>query len=237
MKHVITDNRIDKKCEKGLWERGFELIKLPPFSILQEPVAAHPDMLLFVGKGKLLCHADYFAIAKKEISLIAEIIGAELVLTRDTVGAKYPYDVIFNAAATGDRLICRRDAVSPSVAELYSENMIIDVKQGYAKCSTSVVGDNAIITADPSISRAASERGIDVLSVSPLGVRLEGYDRGFIGGASGADEENVYFCGSVDLHPDGERIKDFCNKHGKTAVSLSDEPMYDYGTLIFCDDK
>jgi hypothetical protein len=96
-----------------------------------------------------------------------------------------------------------------------------------------VVGDNAIITADPSIAKAVKEKGIDVLSVSPLGVRLDGYDYGFIGGASGTDEENVYFCGNIDLHPDSERIKAFCRKHGKNAVSLSDEPLYDYGTLIF----
>ena len=61
---------------------------------------------------------------------------------------------------------------------------------------------------------AAEKKGIDVLAVSPAGVRLDGYNCGFIGGATGADKENVYFCGNVDLHPDGERIKAFCEKHG-----------------------
>ena len=233
MRYVITDNRIDKKCERGLLERGFELIKMPAFSALQEPVAAHPDMLLFIGKGKIVCHKDYFTIAKNELSHIAEITGAGLVLTKDTLRAEYPYDVAFNAAAVGDMLICRRDAVSPTVAELYTEDNIINVKQGYAKCSTLVVSNGAIVTADPSIARAASEKGIDVLSVSPAGVSLEGYGCGFIGGASGTDEEKVCFCGNVDLHPDGERIKEFCRKHGKSAVSLSDGPLYDYGTLMF----
>ena len=233
MKHVITDNRIDKKCEIGLRERGFEPIKLPPFSALQKPVSGHPDMLLFLGGGRLVCHSDYFAVAKKEISFITDITGAELILTRDAVDSEYPRDVIFNAAAVGKWLVCRRDVISPAVAELYSKNMIINVKQGYAKCSVCVVNDNAIITADPSIAKAAGEKGMDVLSVSPSGVRLDGYDCGFIGGASGADNDNVYFCGNIDLHPDGEIIKDFCRKHGKSAVSLSDEPLYDYGTLIF----
>ena len=233
MKFVITDNRIDKECERGLLERGFELIKLPPFPILQAPVAAHPDMLLFLGKGKLLCHADYFEIAKKELSIIADITDGELIRTSDNVGSEYPHDVMFNAASVGEYLICRRDAVSSKLAELYSDDMIINVRQGYAKCSTATVSEGAIITADASIARAAGEKGIDVLSVSPSGVRLDGYDCGFIGGASGADGENVYFCGNIELHPDGERIKDFCRKHGKNAVSLSDEPLYDYGTLMF----
>ena len=189
-------------------------------------------MLLFFGKGRLVCHESYHPIAEKEIALIVKITGAELVLTQDDICAEYPHDVAFNAAPVGDRLICRRDAVSPTVAGLYNENDIINVKQGYAKCSVCVVNDNAIITADRSVATAAEKRGIDVLVVSPAGVRLDGYDCGFIGGASGADGENVYFCGSIDLHPDGERIKEFCKNHGKTAVSLSDEPMYDYGTLM-----
>ena len=236
MKYVITDCRIDKKCELGLRERGFEPIKLPLFSALQAPVSAHPDMLLFLGKGRLFCHGDYCSIAENELALIAKITGAELVRTRDAMGKEYPSDVIFNAAAVGDCLICRRDAVSPSIVGLYNDDEIINVKQGYAKCSVCVVNGNAIITADPSIVRAAEKKGIDVLSVSPNGVRLDGYDCGFIGGASGADDENVYFCGNIDLHPDGEIIKDFCRKHGKSAVSLSDEPLYDYGTLIFCNE-
>ena len=193
-------------------------------------------MLLFLGRGRLVCHESYCSIAEKEIALIIKITGAELVPTRDDICAEYPRDVAFNAALVGDRLICRRDAVSPPVAGLYNENDIVNVRQGYAKCSVCVVNDNAIITADPSIAREAEKKGIDVLSVSPNGVRLDGYDCGFIGGASGADDENVYFCGSVDLHPDGEIIKDFCRKHGKSAVSLSDEPLYDYGTLIFCNE-
>lgn len=233
MRYVITDNRLDKKCEEGLRERGFELINLPPFPILQKPVSAHPDMLLFLGKGKLLCHADYFTVAYKEISLIAKITGAELVCTDDSMSDEYPKDVAFNAAAVGENLICRRDVVSPKVAELYPEDRIINVKQGYAKCSVCMVSDNSIITADRSIAKAAEKNGIEVLLISQNGVRLDGYDCGFIGGASGADRENVYFCGNIDLHPDGERMKDFCRSQGREAVSLSDEPLYDYGTLIF----
>ena len=233
MRYVITDNRIDEKCESALKSRGFELIRMPPFSFLQEPVSAHPDMLLFIGKGNLICHKDYFGIAGEQISKISRISNNEVVLSEEEIGKEYPGDVLFNAAPIGDMLICRRDAASKMITGLYGEENVINVKQGYAKCSVCVVSDNAIITADRAIAKAAEKNGIDVLLVSPNGVRLDGYDCGFIGGASGADEENVYFCGNTDLHPDGNKIKEFCKKHGKTAVSLSDEPLYDYGTLMF----
>lgn len=233
MRYVITDNRIDEKCENSLKDKGFELIKLPPFPRLQAPVSAHPDMLLFIGKRRLICHKDYFWVAKEQIGRIADISGSEILLSDETVEREYPRDVIFNAAAVGDRLICKRDAISEKISELYSEEKIINVKQGYTKCSVCIVSDNAIITADRSIAKVAEKNGIDVLLVSPGGVRLDGYDCGFIGGASGMDNETVYFCGNIDLHPDGDKIKEFCQKHGKEAVSLSDELLYDYGTLMF----
>ncbi len=233
MRYVITDNRIDKKCEIALKSRGLELVKMPPFSALQEPVSVHPDMLLFIGQGKLVCHKEYFNIAEEQIRKISNISNSEIVISEEEIGREYPRDIVFNAAPVGDMLICKRDAISEKIARLYGEEKIINVKQGYAKCSVCVVSDRAIITADRSIARGAEKKGIDTLLVSPGGVRLDGYDCGFIGGASGTDEENVYFCGNTDLHPDGDKIKEFCEKHGKNAVSLSDEPLYDYGTLMF----
>ena len=233
MRYVITDNRIDKKCENALKNKGFELIKMPLFDALQEPVSAHPDMLLFLGKGVLVCHKDYFGIAEKQIKKIADISGSKIVLSEENIDRNYPGDVLFNAAPTGDMLICKRDAISEKIPLLYGDENIINVKQGYAKCSVCVVSDNAIITADRAIARETEKNGIDTLLVSPNGVRLDGYDCGFIGGASGADGENVYFCGNTALHSDGDKIKEFCKKHGKTAVSLSDDPLYDYGTLMF----
>ena len=233
MRYVVTDNRIDKKCESGLKARGFELIKLPLFPELQAPVSAHPDMLVFMRKGKLICHKNYFGIAEGQIKRIAEASGSKILLSSESIGEKYPSDIIFNAAPVGNKLICKRGSVSKLILELYSSDEIIDVRQGYAKCSVCTVGDNAIITADRSIAKAARENKIDVLQIESSHVSLDGYDCGFIGGASGDDGENIYFCGNIELHPESERIKEFCKKQGRGVVSLSDEPLYDYGTLMF----
>ena len=129
--------------------------------------------------------------------------------------------------------------VGPQVAEkldlpqvTYAEELI-NVKQGYAQCSTVTVGENAIITQDPSIYKAATAHGIDALKISDGGVALRGYDTGFIGGASGALGSHVVFCGNLSLHADGEKISAFCQTHGKQALSLSHSPLYDYGTVFF----
>jgi hypothetical protein len=230
---VLTDERISPECEDALLKWGFETVKLPAYRGLQSPVSAHPDMLLFVGKRKLVCHEKYYTVAKNEIDRAVSVGGLELALTDEAWSDEYPRDVIFNAAPVGEMLICNEKSVSPAVLGLYGKENIINVKQGYSKCAMVTVSDSGIITADPSIVSAAQKNGIDVLKISCQGTKLDGYDTGFIGGASGDDGEHIFFTGDLDSHPDAEKIRDFCRKHGREAVSLGNSALYDYGTLIF----
>ena len=233
MKAVIVDERIDAECGSALAAKGFEIIKMPACPILQKSVSAHTDMLLFIGKGRLFCHEKYYAIAKKQIDRILSVGGLALILSDEEWGSEYPSDVLFNAAPVGDRLICNARSVSRALVELYGEENIVDTKQGYAKCSTCAVGEDSIITADPSIAKSAMRAGLDVLLLSTSETRLDGYDTGFIGGASGDDGEHIFFTGDIEAHPEFDEIRAFCQKHGREAVSLSSAPLYDYGSLMF----
>ena len=230
MKHVILDIRTPTAAITQLTSLGFEPILLPPFPALAEPVAAHPDMLIFLGR-KIYCHAAYLPLARRELELIAEAAGLELEPTDEPIGDEYPRDVLFNAFSAGESLVGRVDSISAKLKADFES--LINVRQGYAKCSTCAVSERAFITADEAIKKALLAQGFEVLKISPDGVELTGYDCGFIGGASGTDGEHVYFCGSIDRHPDGEAIKTFCASHGRPAVSLSDEPLYDVGTMFF----
>ena len=230
---VLTDCRIDKKCESALVGHGFEVIKLPSFDGLDAPVSAHPDMLLFVGKGRLICHERYYKIAKAEIDLAVKKSGLALLIIDERWEREYPCDVILTAAPIENRVICNKKHVCRAIAELYGEEGVIDTKQGYSKCASVVVGNSGVITADPSVARAVKKAGIDVLELSGSYTRLDGYDTGFIGGASGDDGEHIFFAGNIDTHPESESIKRFCLSHSREVISLSDESLYDYGTLIF----
>jgi hypothetical protein len=55
-----------------------------------------------------------------------------MILSDESIGKEYPRDVLFNATPVGDMLICRRDALSERVAELYGEEKIKDAIK-YAK--------------------------------------------------------------------------------------------------------
>lgn len=227
MKKVIADGRISEKCERTLASLGYRAIKLPPFPVLPAPVASHPDMLLFLYGDRLICHKDYYVIAKTEL----EQTGKEITLTDEPICGVYPHDILFNAALIGDRIIGNMKYVSEKIGALPLN--AINVKQGYAKCSCCTVSDDALICSDPSIEAAAARSGVDVKRVPPGHISLPGYDTGFIGGASGMTEDFVAFLGDLDRHPAASEIKTFCKKHNKEAVSLSDEELFDGGSLFF----
>lgn len=232
---AIVDCRIPAASLSRLRELDFEVIPMPRADYLDTPVSAHPDMLVFLSFGKLFCHLKYYQNHRGIIDKIAEISGLELVVSNEPTSAEYPCDVLFNCVLLGDRLLCNQHTLSKLIlAEATSRNLeIIHTNQGYTKCSVCKVSDNAIITADKSIYKACVASGIDTLLVSPNSVGLNGYNCGFIGGTSGNDGKNIYFCGDISLHPDGKKIVEFCKAYGKRAVSLSNEGLYDVGSILF----
>lgn len=234
MKYVITDHRLPERCRKTLEAYGYEAIKLPACPALSEPVSAHPDMLVFLG-SRLFCHREYYRAAKSIIDDISRITGLEVLLSDEKYGERYPDDVLFNAVELESHILCLEGHSSQHIKKYAADKGlgVVNVRQGYTKCSTCTVDRRSVITADKGIAKTARGLGYDVLEISEGHIDLDGCSYGFIGGASGSDGENVFFSGNLTLHPDGQKIIDFCKAHGKNAVSLSDSRLYDVGSLIF----
>ncbi len=235
MKIAICSSSIPQNALSELAKYTDKTVLMPPFEALDIPVSAHPDMLIFPTPeiGVILTHKEYLPKAEK----LLKFTGLKIIPIEESVGRKYPHDILLNAARIGDRIFGRLSGISQSLLDIADKLNLerIDIKQGYARCSICSVSDSAIITADPSIEKAAKGCGIDVLSVSQNGVILPGYDCGFIGGASGTDGENIFFCGDILSHPNGEMIINFCRKHGKNPISLSNDPLLDIGSIFIID--
>ena len=230
---AVVDIRIPKAAEAALATHGFSVVKLPPHPVLPRPVASHPDMLVFFAHDAIFCTRSYFEIAQKELETISARYQKPIRLVSDEVGSVYPRDILLNAAPLGDKLICHPKHTARELTALCE---VVPVKQGYAKCSTVILGSRAIITEDASIAQAAEQHGIDVLRIFPNAVHLEGYDTGFLGGAASlapyGGTDNIYFCGDLNSHPNAREIQLFCKQHGFSAVSLSNEPLTDIGPIF-----
>ena len=188
---------------------GYGCVRLPGFDALAKPVSSHPDMLFSrLSDGKLLCDAEYYRQNKH----LLDALGVQMVVSERALGKEYPRDIAFDALIFEDCIYGRLDALAPEIIE--EPKVLINVKQGYALCST-LVTDRCAVTADSGIYDALKNNGVDVLKTTSEGVRLEGYGCGFIGGASAFDpcSNTVIFFGNVTEHPDYGELRYFLSAH------------------------
>lgn len=221
---------------EALSSLGFCVQILPRHNSLPRPVSSHADMLIFEMGGCVFAERKYIEGAKSIFDTVASF-GYDVIPCDISLDNKYPDDIAFNMALCNNVLYGNTKHNASNVIEFAKANgiKINDVKQGYTKCSTVVLGNAAIITADGGIASAAERNGIAVLTTknSPDSVTLSGYSYGFIGGACGVYNGNVYFTGNIELHPQGDIIKSFCQSLGYSTVNLSDSKLVDVGGIIF----
>lgn len=230
---AVIDQRLSRKCRASLEKLGYTRIPLLPFSHLAEPVASHPDMLILPLGERLFVHTEYYKQARETLDRMVKESGLFLSCIETPISPEYPNDIALNLFVCGGTLFGRIDK-APCEVLSYAESIghrLAPTKQGYAKCSV-IPLRNALITADRSIGTSAIQNGIDVLLIEEGHVSLPPYPYGFLGGASGVSHDTVYFCGELNTHPDADKIGNFCRKHGYKTVSLSDEPLYDVGSIL-----
>lgn len=193
--------------------------------------AYHADMSI--------CHISdsKFMIAQNNIKLIKKLnlINADITLSSNKICGKYPNIVALNVCIFGDNLIANLNYTDKKILDFCLENNfnILHTNQGYAKCSSAIISNNALITSDESIYRLCKNNKIDVLKISNGGIKLDGYNYGFIGGTCGfIDKNTLAFSGNIKLHKDYLNIKDFAKNYNINLLSLSNEMLYDIGGIL-----
>lgn len=229
---IIVDGRAAPLMEKNANSMGIKVIATTRHPHLYQAIAFHPDTVICpVGGNKMVVEPTVFEYYKRALSTYK----VELLKGTTELSSNYPRNIAYNIATVGKKAFLRVKYADDTVLkELKKGNFKpINVKQGYAKCSTAVVGNNGIITSDPGIYTGAVESGIDVLMIRPGHIKLEGFDYGFIGGCCGMLSQNILaFAGNPYIHPDADAIMEHAKKHGVKTISLCDGTLRDIGSII-----
>ena len=226
----IVDVNIPKDALKELKKYG-NIIFSHKLTDVYYPVNSHPDIQIYFCDNKLAYTTK--SLKRYYQNFLSKSIRIEE--ASENLGSKYPDNVLFNIASFGNFVVCNKKYTSKDIIHYYenTDKNIISVKQGYAKCNICVISDNAVITEDNGIYKELSKNNIDVLLINPGYVRLDKFDYGFIGGASGfIDKDTIGFIGRVENHPQFDEIKDFILKHDKKFVSLGNGGLTDCGSIL-----
>ena len=221
---------IDENALKKLFEvLSVKVINVNENKFLDTPVSKHADILANnVGKST-------FLVDKNQIELcnFIEKNGGKSVIIED-IKSPYPNDCLLNFADIGDYIICNKAILTKEIVDFLPNKQIIDVKQGYSKCSVCVCKRNTIITDDISIYNAVLQYdNIKSLLVEKGSVRIDKYDYGFIGGCCGLiDKDVLLFNGDLSTHSDFDKIKNFLYDNEVNYIDIKGKPLTDIGSII-----
>ena len=231
----LPDNRVTgvivgsayKNTIKSLAKIGIRNINISYNTNLPGYLQYHSDMNIFHYKN------NEFYISNKSAGESYDDFLYNLI--PESISAKYPSDCRLNAVRIGNKLICNNKSVSASIINRAQSDglTIIEVRQGYTKCSICVTDNNSFITDDESIYKSAGKYFDDILFISKGSVKLKGTNYGFIGGCTGKTDKNkIAFNGRIESHSDHNKIIDFLQKHNLIPVELLDTELYDIGSIL-----
>ena len=228
---LLMSGEYEEVCKK-VEDLNIKVIKTKRHKNLPPSEAYHADLQCqHLGYNKIMLDKGNTCLEK-----ILSLEGFEITYTKKDLNNSYPNNVLLNSATLKDCVILNQKTIDPNLIDCYKEKKLnlINVNQGYAKCSTAIVNSNSIITSDPSIYECAKEHSIEVLKIVPGHIDLPGYNYGFIGGTcSLIDKNKILFIGDINTHPDAKAIYDFINYRDVEIINLiPNKRLLDIGGMI-----
>lgn len=231
-KIAIIDGRISDESVKILEKRDIIVIKTIKCKDVDEGISYHPDIVLNpIDEKTLIVAPNLFEEYYKKLSPFGiNIIRGEIYLSN-----KYPKDISYNLGRINNMAIHNFKWTDLRLKRELEKRKIelIQVPQGYTKCSLAIIDNNAGITADKIIYEKLKSLGCDMILIEPGHIELPGFNYGFIGGCMGkVSEDEIIISGSLKAHPDYEKIIKFIKKYNKEIIYLAEDKLIDLGTII-----
>lgn len=221
---------IDDFALKRLFdELSIKVVSVTQNELLDSPVNKHADILAnYVGKSTFLVDKN-----QNELCYFIENNNGKTVLI-DNIKSPYPNDCLLNFADIGDYIICNKLILTEKIVDLMPQKEIIDVKQGYSKCSVCICKHNTVITDDISIYNALLQYdNINSLLVEKGSIYINKYDYGFIGGCCGLiDKDLLLFNGDLSTHSDFDKIQKFLYDNNIKYIDIKGKSLTDIGSII-----
>lgn len=228
----FIDYRASIEERKNLEKLGLNLIIVPKSQLLYEAIDGHADIQLNIidrNVKKVIINRDL----SKNFKNILTKNHISYIESSKKLSNKYPNNIFLNGLSIGNYFIHNIKYTDPLLLSELANKVLINVKQGYTKCSILPVRDNAVITSDIGISSILKTYNFDVLLVPPSDIILPGLDYGFIGGVGGMISQNTMaFFGNISKYKYGDDVKKFLSKYDVKPLSLCDSKLIDRGSLL-----
>lgn len=227
MKYVIVAENFSEDSAEKLKKYG-EVVRTRANKNLLKGLDTHPDILVHpLPNGDLVVDRDNLEYYKKIFP------DKKILPSHSSLSKKYPKDVPLNAFTFKNYFIHNLKFTDKVLLDYYKNSgyQMIDIKQGYGKCS-SLVTEDFIITSDGGIYESLRDF-IPIYKINHGEIRLQNFNYGFIGGASGAFDKKIFFTGDFSHHSSHEEILKIIKKYNYEIEILSKDQIEDFGSIYF----
>lgn len=227
MTYVLVAENFPEKSLDKLKDYG-KIVRTKSNKNLMKGLDTHPDILVHpLPSGELVVDRDNLEYYKKIFP------DKNLIPSQSKLSKKYPKDVALNAFTFKNYFIHNLKYTDEVLLDYYkkSDYELLNIKQGYAKCS-SLVTDDFIITSDGGIYESLKDF-IPIYKIDHGGIRLQNFNYGFIGGATGVLGNKIFFTGDFSHHSSHEEILKIIKKYDYEIEILSDDTIEDFGSIYF----
>jgi len=230
--HIILDKNAPIEFIQNVIKLNIIPILSAKIENIMQSVSSHPDMQLHhIGKNTIICEPSVF----NHYNMLLTSLGFKVISGFSRLNCNYPNDIAYNISRIGNIVMHNISNTEGRILEYYTNKnfRIIDTKQGYTKCATCIVAENAVITSDVGIAKQLMANGVDVLQINVGEISLSGMEYGFIGGTCGFIDKNLLaFCGKIENHSSYKEMKSFTDKYLVDIISLYDGELTDIGSVI-----
>lgn len=227
MTYVLVAENFPEKAADKLKKYG-QVVRTKANTRVLRGLDTHPDILVHpLPSGDLVVDRDNFDYYK-EIFKDKNVIPSSSKLS-----AKYPGDIHLNAFAFKNFFIHNLKYTDQAILDYYKNHGydLVNIKQGYAKCSCLVIHD-FVITSDGGIYETLKDL-IPIYKIDHGQIKLQNFNYGFIGGATGVLGKKIFFTGDFSHHSSHEEILKIINKYDYEIEILSKDPIEDFGSIYF----
>ena len=228
----FVDYRISDEEIINLKNLNLDIIKIPQCKNVYGAIDGHVDIQL-----NILNKSSKEVIVQKDISTDflkkLDKKNVKYTLYNDSLSEKYPNDILLNALILDSIFIHNLKYTDKTLLELQKGKKLLNVKQGYTKCSVLPISNSAFITSDIGIYNTLSALKKDVLLLPAGDILLPGLDYGFIGGIGGLIDEGILgIFGELENYKYGDEMYKFLSKHNVEPISLKKGKLIDRGSLF-----
>ena len=235
MNYISTPNLPNSAVSLFIADAHIEnaiVIPPAPLNVLPPGLRRHADLgICVISETKAVCPPDSYDYYKEALSPY----GFEIIKGNFSLGCHYPHDSAYNVCIVGKKCFLNYDVCDTALSGILTSEgyEIINVNQGYSKCSICPLDENSIITADVSIFRAAKKAGMDALLISNDTITLKGYSNGFFGGCCGMGAKDVLLVnGDIETFADKNAVFEFLKRKSISIETLKKSPLTDIGSII-----